>query len=207
MDMDYFGADDFDALKEFYDDFCNNRFAILKKLFCESMGIDYDAMISVSDEPITPITDSKFETVANSNDFVSLCAKRIQENTGVLLQKTGRSIYKSKDGNKGYIICVSKAYRQGNRDKYWYGYRLGPLEDIADCQEKYMVYGFKNADDVLLIPVSYMESVTENCNYSTDDEGQISHWHIVFFRDETGHITQLLSHPSIKEYDIDKFKI
>ena len=207
MDMDYSGADDFDALKEFYDDFCNNRFAILKKLFCESMGIDYDAMISVSDEPITPITDSKFETVANSNDFVSLCAKRIQENTGVLLQKTGRSIYKSKDGNKGYIICVSKAYRQGNRDKYWYGYRLGPLEDIADCQEKYMVYGFKNADDVLLIPVSYMESVTENCNYSTDDEGQISHWHIVFFRDETGHITQLLSHPSIKEYDIDKFKI
>lgn len=32
-------------------------------------------------------------------------------------------------------------------------YRRGPLDDISDCENKYMVYGFKNSDEVLLIPV------------------------------------------------------
>ena len=33
MDMDYTGSDDFDALKEFYEDFCISRFDVLKRLF------------------------------------------------------------------------------------------------------------------------------------------------------------------------------
>ena len=70
-----------------------------------------------------------------------------------------------------------------------------------------MVYGFRNSDEVLLIPVNYMESITSSCNNSTDDEGQISHWHIVFFRDETGHMTQLLSRPDIREVSVDEFRV
>ena len=207
MDMDYTGSDDFDALKEFYEDFCISRFDVLKRLFCESMGIDYDAMISVSDEPVKPIVDSRSDTAPRANDYVSACVSKVEANADIHLQKVGRSTYKSVDGKSGYIFCISKAYRQGNRDKYWFGYRRGPLDDISDCENKYMVYGFKNSDEVLLIPVNYMESITSACNNSTDDEGQISHWHIVFFRDETGHMTQLLSNPDIREVDIDKYKI
>ena len=207
MDMDYTGADDFDALKEFYEDFCISRFDVLKRLFCESMGIDYDAMISVSDEPVKPIVDSRSDTAPRANDYVSACVSKVEANADIHLQKVGRSTYKSVDGKSGYIFCISKAYRQGNRDKYWFGYRRGPLDDISDCENKYMVYGFKNSDEVLLIPVNYMESITGSCNNSTDDDGQISHWHIVFFRDETGHMTQLLSNPDIREVDMDKYKI
>ena len=207
MDMDYTGSDDFDALKEFYEDFCISRFDVLKRLFCESMGIDYDAMISVSDEPVKPFVDSRSDTAPRANDYVSACVSKVEANADIHLQKVGRSTYKSVDGKSGYIFCISKAYRQGNRDKYWFGYRRGPLDDISDCENKYMVYGFKNSDEVLLIPVNYMESITSACNNSTDDEGQISHWHIVFFRDETGHMTQLLSNPDIREVDIDKYKI
>lgn len=207
MDMDYTGSDNFDALKEFYEDFCISRFDVLKRLFCESMGIDYDAMISVSDEPVKPIVDSRSDTAPRANDYVSACVSKVEANADIHLQKVGRSTYKSVDGKSGYIFCISKAYRQGNRDKYWFGYRRGPLDDISDCENKYMVYGFKNSDEVLLIPVNYMESITSACNNSTDDEGQISHWHIVFFRDETGHMTQLLSNPDIREVDIDKYKI
>ena len=52
-----------------------------------------------------------------------------------------------------------------------------------------------------------MEDIITNCNYSTDDDGQISHWHIVFFRDESEHMTQLLSTPDLREVDIDQYKI
>ena len=115
--------------------------------------------------------------------------------------------YSINEQTERLLFCISKAYRQGNRDKYWFGYRRGPLDDVSDCENKYMVYGFKNSDEVLLIPVNYLESITGSCNNSTDDDGQISHWHIVFFRDETGHMTQLLSNPDIREVDMDKYKI
>ena len=33
-----------------------------------TMGIDYDAMISVSDEPVKPIVDSRSDTAPRAND-------------------------------------------------------------------------------------------------------------------------------------------
>lgn len=69
------------------------------------------------------------------------------------------------------------------------------------------MYGCKDAKEVLVIPVDDIEKVTSALNYSIDEDGEISHWHIVFFRDETGHMTQLLSKPELKEIDIDGYKI
>ncbi len=206
MDMDYADADDFSALKEFYEDFCIRRFEVLKQLFCKSMGLDYDAMISATDEQVKSIADSGADSGQSVNDYVSKCIEKVEVIAGTHLQKIGRSTFKSFDGDNGFVFCISKAYRQGSRDKYWFGYRREPLDDISDCKNKYMVFGFKNSDEVLLIPVNYIENNKNSCNFSMDDEGQISHWHIVFFRDETGHMSQLLSKPDIREVDVDQYR-
>lgn len=51
MNMPYTNrAGDFDYLYKAYTDFCINRFSKMKRLFCESMGIDYQAMNAVLDE-------------------------------------------------------------------------------------------------------------------------------------------------------------
>lgn len=70
-----------------------------------------------------------------------------------------------------------------------------------------MVYGCRDAKEVLVIPVDVVEGTTSSLNYSTDDEGQISHWHIVFFRDNSGHMTQLLSKPDLQEIEVNQYKI
>ena len=207
MDMPYDGPGDFDELKEFYFDFCNSRFVILKKLFCESMGIDYEAMNAQLEKKIEVPEQISTQPVTRSNNFVSECVDRVNSKLGLHLQKVSRSAFVSDDGSKGFVFCVSKAYKQGNREKYWFGYRRNPLDDIQNCREKFMVYGCRDAKEVLVIPVDVVEGTTSSLNYSTDDEGQISHWHIVFFRDNSGHMTQLLSKPDLQEIEVNQYKI
>ena len=212
MDMPYEGSDDFDELRQFYTDFCTNRFAVMKKLFCESMGIDYESMISIRDEveveentnTTSPLSSA---TQSATMKFTSECVSRIEKLIGEPLVKLGRVVYKTADNKKGYVISTSKAYKQGNRNKYWYGYRKNPLDDINGCSEKYLVYGCKNDNEVLCFPADIMDERTGRMNYSLGDDGEVSHWHIVLFRDVSGHMTQLLSHPDLEELDLDSYKI
>lgn len=212
MDMPYEKAADFDLLKQSYTDFCTSRFAVLKKLFCESLKIDYDSMISSKEDAELADTASESPTSSTPSHaatmkFTAECIKRVEESIGETLHKLGRVVYITADNKKGYVFSSSKAYRQGNRNKYWYAYRRGPLDDISECEEKYLVYGCKDDKEVLIIPVDIMEERTEKMNFSLGDDGTISHWHIVIFRDSGGHITQLLSRPALEEVDVDKYKV
>lgn len=212
MDMPYETSEDFEILKQFYTDFCVSRFETMKRCFCISMGIDYEAMQVDENVVLTPSNESTEETkstLKSTRNFSASCVKRVEEFEGSTLIKVSRSAaYKTEDGSKGFVFCSSKAYKQGQREKYWYGFRKAPLDDIKDCKEQFMVYGCKNANEVLIIPASVILDNLDKINFSyEDDEVTISHWHIVFFRDAHGHMTQLLSKPELKEISINEYKI
>jgi hypothetical protein len=214
MDMLYETADDFEILKQFYTDFCVSRFEVMKKRFCLSMGIDFDAMQEQAEEivTLTPSVTAPIEIKASlksTREFSASCVNRVEDFEGEKLIKVSRSaVYKTEDGSKGFVFCSSKAYKQGQREKYWYGFRKAPLDDIKDCKEQFMVYGCKNANVVLVIPVEVMLDTLDKINLSyEDDDVTVSHWHIVFFRDAHGHMTQLLSKPEIKEVSINEYII
>ena len=42
MDMPYEKPEDFAVLKEYYTDYCTKRFAKIKHLFCDALGITYE---------------------------------------------------------------------------------------------------------------------------------------------------------------------
>lgn len=132
--------------------------------------------------------------------------KRVEHHIGQALVNVKRQVFISEDGNKGFIFMASKAYKQGERQKYWYSYREATLQNINNCEEKYMVFGCTGSDALLIIPVAFLESQKEKLNH-TEEEGVIRHYHIVFFRDNNGHMTELLSRPELQEIDIDEFKI
>ena len=67
MDMPYDSVDDFQALKEYYTDYCNERFNKMKHLLCESLGIDY-VEIEAPEEDGTII--SKDIDTTGYHDFV-----------------------------------------------------------------------------------------------------------------------------------------
>ena len=208
MDMDFKGPEDYSILKEYYVDFCQSRFEIMKKLFCESMGIDYEAMQQAPTEEASMTISNNADPVPGLSSIGTSCIKKVEDAIGEPLIKVSRSAYKTRDNSRGYAFCTSKAYKQGQREKYWYAYRQSRFNGIEDCSQKYVVYCFKNSNDILVVPNSVMEETCNSINYSFDDDGKsISHWHIVLFKDNEGHMTQLLSKPDVVEIDMDRYKL
>lgn len=206
MDMPYENPQDFRVLKDLYTEYCNDRFDRMKQLFCKSMGIDYDAMQNVSIEETSTIEETTGVKKTTEKPYLKGIIARVENHVGVNLLNEMHQAYKSSDGKKGFIFMESKAYRQGDRQKYWFGYRKAPLQYIDDCDEKYLVLGCRDSDLVLMMPLDFVDAQKKNLNNSKED-GVIRHYHLVFFLDKSGHVTELLSKPELREIDIDKYKI
>lgn len=59
---------------------------------------------------------------------------------------------------------------------------------------------------MICLPVEDIEKQIDRLNTSLDD-GEISHWHIVFFKDADGKITWMFSKPEIEEIEINQYFI
>lgn len=202
MDMPYEKPEDFAVLKEYYTDYCTKRFSKIKHLFCDALGITYEEV----QEEVSTVVSPKVKPVESKKvKFADKCAVRLAQEVGNELIKMGRSTYMTADGKRGFVLTTSKAYRQGNRDKYWFAYRKNPLEDLKKCEEVYVVYGCKDESTMVSLPVSLIEEHIDALNISKDDDGKITHWHMVFFKDVSGNMTWLLSKPDLQEISIDKY--
>lgn len=205
MDMPYEKPEDFAVLKEYYTDYCTKRFAKIKHLFCDALGITYEEVEEAQEEVITVVSPKAKSTESKKVKFADKCVVRLVQEVGSELIKMGRSTYMTSDGKKGFVLTTSKAYKQGNRDKYWFAYRRNPLEDLKKCEEVFVVYGCKDESTMVSLPVSLIEEHIDALNISKDDDGKITHWHMVFFKDVSGNMTWLLSKPDLQEISIDKY--
>lgn len=132
--------------------------------------------------------------------FPEKCAIKLANSIDVPLLKLNRSTYKTTDGKKGYVVVTSKSYPQGEREKYWFAYRR--KEEIRNCEEQYYIFGCKDENTLIKMPISELESRLDTLNTSVDKEGNAKHWHIVFLKDKEGHVSWLLSKPEIREVDV-----
>lgn len=205
MDMPYEKPEDYAVLKEYYTDYCTKRFAKIKHLFCDALGITYEEVEDNQEEIITVVSPKAKPTESKKVKFVDKCVVRLAQDVSSELIKMGRSTYMTFNGKKGFVLTTSKAYKQGNRDKYWFAYRRNPLEDLKKCEEVFVVYGCKDESTIVRLPVSLIEEHIDALNISKDDDGKITHWHIVFFKDVSGNMTWLLSKPDLREISIDKY--
>ena len=205
MDMPYEKSEDFAVLKEYYTDYCTKRFRRIKHLFCDALEITYEEIEVAQEEVITVVSPKAKPTESKKVKFVDKCVVRLAQEVGSELIKMGRNTYMTSDGKKGFVLTTSKAYKQGNRDKYWFAYRRNPLEDLKKCEEVFVVYGCKDESTMVSLPVSLIEEHIAALNISKDDDGNITHWHMVFFKDVSGNMTWLLSKPDLQEISIDKY--
>lgn len=170
-----------------------------------------DSMLNISSEEdiwqLLEYIEQIDQDTTIPEDTLNRCIERVKKHFGTELKKVSRKVYKTPDGEKGFVFCDSKAYGQGNRKKYWYGYRKEPFAKIKECKMKYIVLGCGGTEDIVLMPNEDIEALLDNMNYSSDSEGQPKHWHIVLFRDQEGNMAQLLSKPIIQEINVNKYKI
>ena len=207
MDMPYEKPEDFAVLREYYTDYCTKRFDKLKHLLCDSLGIKYEEIEPQETEVVQKVVVAKKSDEKPSKQvrFADKCILRLAEVLDTDLLKVGRSTYKSTDGKRGYVITTSKMYTQGSREKYWFAYRRNPFEELTDCVEQYVVYGCRDEKTMVVLPVPVIEAQIDHLNVSKDEDGNISHWHMVFFKEISGKMTWMLSRPKIEEIEIDKY--
>ena len=151
------------------------------------------------------------QQIMHRNDnsaFYDFCVQKIESHINEKLQRIRQNAYETEDHQKGYILSVSHAYPQGDRRRYWYGYRKAALNAIHECKEKYLVYGCKDDRIVLCIPVSDMDERVPQMLASVDQiNGGVRHWHVEIRVDSSGHLTQFVSIPTTLEINIDQYEI
>lgn len=124
------------------------------------------------------------------------------------VRKISDNVYTTDDGRKGYILQNSKMYPEGDKEKFWFGYKLKRFEQIDQCQEQYCVFICRNKTTLIVnLPRTLLDSVIENCNVSVDDAGNVKHYHIVIHKHPDGKVTLLLSKPDLKKIDISQYVV
>ena len=121
--------------------------------------------------------------------------------------KKGNS-YKTKDNQNGYIILTSKTYEQGEKEKYWFGYREKQIDKIKECRNKYLIFGCgSKKTKIVKMPIDFLKERLNNLNTSLGDNGDIKHYHIVLFSNPDDTFSMLLSKPELKEINISNLVV
>lgn len=204
MDVPYEAPEDFSVLKEYYTEYCTQRFDKIKYLFFDSLGIMYE---DVKEETIFELPDrmisGKNASIQINDEYVEI----LKEKLDIELLKVGKSLYVTSDRKKGFLIIRSKEQVQANRDRYWFSYRRKRLKPLNECEDVFIVFVCKDESIMVKMPIALIEENIEALNASKNDMGEVKHWHIVFFKDKLGNMTWHLSKPVAQEIKLDGYLI
>lgn len=158
--------------------------------------------------PDVSVTQRIDDSIVDEMTALDMCVEvAISERPITCIRK--RRTFKTEDNKKGYTVVSSKMYPQGDKEKYWFGYRDKRFEDIEECDEQYMILGCRNKTlSVVRFPREFIEQNLGMLNTSVNNEtGEISHYHIVIFKNSDGKMTMLLSKPALREIDISDYVV
>ena len=178
---------------------------------CQWWSFNGKNLSDIYDETYPPITEdstiTEIESTENKQTEVSDALVIVEKAFGQSLIKVRRSIYKTKDNKIGFILSESSPEQQGNRMRYWYGLYVPQRKEISGFDEQYQVFIFKNTNEILKIPLSFLEKLLPGCNVTNNKDGNVHHWHIKLLRDNNGNISMLLTRPYTREVSVNKFLI
>lgn len=197
---------DSEALKEYYLSFLRKRFKKQKEMLYSSLSInieDYDLDIP-ENENIDSSGNGEEEIPFNST--VDECIKIVEEKLHRNFKNMSKRLFISEDGTTGVVLMTSKTYWQGNRKKYWFGYRNGYENKLKGCKKIYIAYACGNASRQLLMSSDTMENIKHKLRFTNEKSGKI-HWHVVFFEDEQGNFSWLYSNPKPTEINATGYLI
>ena len=119
-----------------------------------------------------------------------------------------RRVFKTSDNKVGYVLMSSKMYPQGDKEKYWFGHREIKFNDIKDCEKQFVVLACRDKELITVkLPKEFIEANQERMNKSYNDDGTVSHYHIVVFKNVDDSVTMLFSRPDLKEVNIEEYVV
>lgn len=119
-----------------------------------------------------------------------------------------RRVFKTSDNKVGYVLMSSKMYPQGDKEKYWFGHREIKFNDIKDCEKQFVVLACRDKELITVkLPKEFIEANQERMNKSYNDDGTVSHYHIVVFKNIDDSVTMLFSRPDLEEVNIEEYVV
>lgn len=158
--------------------------------------------------PEVSVTQKIDDSVVDEMTALDMCKELAIGKEKVICIRKKRA-FKTNDNKIGYTVISSKMYPQGDKEKYWFGYREKRFEGIENCEEQYMVLGCRNQNLLVIkLPKKFIEQHLDMLNTSVDSvTGEITHYHLVVFKNPDGKMTMLISKPILKEIDISEYVV
>ena len=175
-------------------DCITNRTNSLIRRICQIFPYpDVDLSLAISPN----IVDEKTSMVAAIN-YMLPSAVEIRKNKA----------YTTDNGENGYIFLNSKMYPEGDKEKYWFGYRLNVFELVDQSREQFCVLVCRSKTSLIIcLPRIFLDQYKDCYNTSIDNEGNITHYHIVVHRHKNKKVTMLLSKPQLRKVNISKYVV
>jgi uncharacterized protein with ParB-like and HNH nuclease domain len=179
----------------------------LEKIECRTKEL-IEKICAIYPYPEVSVTQKIDDSVVDEMTALNICVEMAVNDDNVICVRKNR-IFKTADNKKGYSIISSKMYPQGDKEKYWFGYRNKRFEGIDSCDEQYMILACRNQKlSVVKFPRIFIEQNLDMLNASIDSAtGEITHYHIVIFKNQDGRMTMLLSKPVLREIDISEYVV
>lgn len=118
------------------------------------------------------------------------------------------NLYRDGIGTTGYVLFASKMYPEGDKEKYWFGYRAGRFEPLVTCAELNAVFICRSNNVLILkIPKEIIDDHLDAFNFTAGDDGTPEYYHLVFHKNADGKVTLLLSKPTLKRLDVTNYVV
>jgi hypothetical protein len=146
-----------------------------------------------SKERVTPVS------------FHEQCVNRIETTLGEDLIKQSRSAYSSKSKGTGIICAISKQYKQGQYQKFWFAFHPHQQEFLEDFRNAYVSFGCGSPKNTLLIPYSKFKEFIKNFNQTFLDDRH--YWHVVIYEKDNKFLLARQGNNYDELLDITEYKI
>jgi len=147
------------------------------------------------------------DSVIDENTALEYAAKAAIKDDNIEVVRK-RRVFKTSDNKVGYVLMSSKMYPQGDKEKYWFGHREIKFNDIKDCEKQFVVLACRDKELITVkLPKEFIEANQERMNKSYNDDGTISHYHIVVFKNVDDSVTMLFSRPDLEEVNIEEYVV
>ena len=177
LDKPFDDEEDFLDLKKYYETFLRNRFAILKKKFCESMGIDLDE--SGTDGQDLPQSGASALGKKKHSEIIETAMMRYQELVPDVGFKKVSDCWGVDSQGRHYFFSQSKAYERKDGKMYWYAYRPEVFDEdkVKDGKEIRLCFVFADDNRVVIVPQKFVCDNLDQLPKSPHEDGS-AHWHI-----------------------------
>lgn len=131
--------------------------------------------------------------------------KSISKREEISLIAHKRTLFWSPDHTVRVIASVSKFYKEG-KGYYWYGFQRKWREFLENADKGFCVLGCVGRDHAFALPKEYILDVLDQMNISTDENGDVYHWHLHLELDEHGD-PQLIIHETRERVPVNPYKL